>query len=108
MSKQTKADSAFLVEKLGATITAVLAGARNRDLPFHWSAGRINPTLVQARRLSVAVQLWEKLVADEQSEEVARALFVGTWPTLGTSPVEFIGGACTEEEFTTVAASDGH
>lgn len=107
MSAQTKSDASVLVEAIGDTATATLAGCRSRELPGWWVHGSMSPTPIQARRLEVAARLWTDLVAAE-GPDVARALLVGAWPSLGDeSPVSFLRSARTDEEFELVAAGPG-
>lgn len=67
---------------LGATLVATLSGVKDRKLPYRWArdgAGSPNPVAIE--RLTAAHRVWLEL-ADAESDDVARAWFVGANPYL--------------------------
>lgn len=71
---------------LGATMVAALAGSRDSKLPYKWAKGTTPNDLAQDR-LRDAHRIWT-LLADAESDHVARAWFRGSNPLLGeSSPV---------------------
>src|SRR4051794_22417055 len=72
-----------LVLHLGPTLTALLAGAKDRKLPHRWAqSDGPTPRDEAAARLLAAHQLWVLLTGAE-SDHVARAWFIGSNPRLG-------------------------
>jgi len=71
---------------LGATMVAALAGSRDSKLPYKWAKSTV-PNAEAQERLRFAHRIW-KIVADAESDHVARTWFRGTNPVLGEiSPV---------------------
>lgn len=66
---------------LGATMVAALAGSRDSKLPYKW-AKNTRPNDKATERLLLAHRLW-KMIADAESDHVARTWFRGTNPLLG-------------------------
>lgn len=67
---------------LGATLVATLAGVNDRKLPYRWArADGGAPNREAAGRLLAAHRIWLEL-ADAESDDVARAWFIGENPYL--------------------------
>lgn len=86
----TKMSLRAIVERLnrhlGATLVATLAGINDRKLPYRWAReGGSTPGTEAARRLTAAHRIWLQL-ADAESDDVARAWFVGENPFLDEQP----------------------
>jgi len=72
-----------LVGHLGATLVALLAGVRDRKLPYRWAqVDGPTPRDDAAMRLYAAHRVW-MLLAGAESAYVARAWFIGANPRLG-------------------------
>lgn len=71
---------------LGETMVAALAGTRDTRLPHRWAEHTVPNTDAQ-ERLRFAYQIW-KMLADAESDDIARTWFRGNNPVLGeVSPV---------------------
>lgn len=71
---------------VGATMVAALSGSRDSKLPYKWAKSTV-PNAEAQERLRFAHRIW-KIVADAESDHVARTWFRGTNPVLGEiSPV---------------------
>lgn len=91
-----------LLSALGLTLTAVLSGSPGPDVVTGWasSAGSA-PTDEQARRMRLAVEVWDQL-EESDGADVARLWFLGANPTLGdSSAVE----AISQDRFHSVRAA---
>ena len=67
---------------LGATLVATLAGVSDRKLPYRWARPDGGaPNAGAASRLTAAHRIWLEL-ADAESDDIARAWFVGENPYL--------------------------
>jgi len=82
----TKMSLREIVERLnrhlGATLVATLANVNDRKLPYRWAReGGSTPGAEATRRLTAAHRIWLQL-ADAESDDVARAWFVGENPFL--------------------------
>lgn len=75
-----------LVQHLGATVVAVLAGVRDKKLPYKW-AGDDGPVPRDGalQRLQVAHRAWVA-VATAEGADIARAWFIGANPRLDEQP----------------------
>ncbi|MBF6171890.1 hypothetical protein [Nocardia blacklockiae] len=72
-----------LVQHLGPTLVALVAGVRDRKLPHKWAhADGPRPRDAALARLQVAHRCWI-LLATAESEDVARSWFIGANPRLG-------------------------
>lgn len=73
---------------LGATAVAALAGSRDSKLPYRWAkADGPEPNTAAQERLRAAHRAWI-VVADAESDHVARVWFLGANPLLDEeSPV---------------------
>lgn len=71
---------------LGATLVATLAGSKDSKLPYRWAKpdGPM-PSQAARERLMVAHRIWQVL-ADAESEYVARTWFIGNNPLLDETP----------------------
>jgi hypothetical protein len=75
-----------LVQHLGPTLVAVLAGVRDRKLPHKWATeGGPTPRPEALQRLQVAHRAWVA-VASSEGDDVARAWFIGANPRLDEVP----------------------
>ena len=75
-----------LVQHLGPTLVAVLAGVRDRKLPHKWATeGGPTPRPEALQRLQVAHRAW-CAVAGSEGDDVARAWFIGANPRLDEVP----------------------
>lgn len=75
-----------LVQHLGATVVAVLAGVRDKKLPYKWSTpDGPTPRTEALQRLQVAHRAWVA-VATAEGEDIARAWFIGANPRLDEQP----------------------
>ena len=75
-----------LVQHLGPTLVAVLAGVRDRKLPHKWATeGGPTPRPEALQRLQVAHRAW-CAVAGPEGDAVARAWFIGASPRLDAAP----------------------
>lgn len=71
---------------IGATLVAALAGSRDSKLPYRW-AKSTTPSNEAEARIRMAHRVWT-LIADAESDHVARAWFIGANPLLDEeSPV---------------------
>lgn len=71
---------------VGATMVAALSGSRDSKLPYKWAKNTV-PNAEAQERLRFAHRIW-KILADAESDHVARTWFRGTNPVLGeVSPV---------------------
>lgn len=71
---------------LGATMVAALAGSRDSKLPYKWAKTTV-PNTDAEQRIRLAHRLW-RVIADAESDHIARAWFRGANPVLGeVSPV---------------------
>lgn len=71
---------------MGATMVAALAGSRDSKLPYKWAKSTV-PNAEAQQRLRFAHRIW-KILADAESDHVARTWLRGTNPVLGeVSPV---------------------
>lgn len=71
---------------LGATLVAALAGSRDSKLPYRW-AKTTTPNDRAEARIRMAHRVWV-LLADAESDHIARSWFIGANPLLDElSPV---------------------
>ena len=69
---------------LGATMVAALSGSRDSKLPYKWAKTTV-PNDHAEQRIRLAHRLW-RMIADAESDHIARAWFRGTNPVLGEVP----------------------
>jgi len=74
--------ASVLVDAMGGTLIAALAGAKDRKLPYRWRSGAVAPRLEAEVHLRAALDAWWILTASD-SEDTARAWFIGCNPHLG-------------------------
>lgn len=81
-----------LNESLGATLVAVLAGARDPKISYKWARESGPQPRDEAKiRLQLALRAW-RIVSTSEGADVARMWFLGANPWLGeVSPIEAIG-----------------
>jgi hypothetical protein len=71
---------------LGATLVAALAGVRDSKLPYRWAKpDGPTPNGEAEARLQMAHRVW-LLLADAESDHVARSWFIGANPLLDEVP----------------------
>lgn len=71
---------------LGATLVAALAGVRDSKLPYRWAKmDGPAPGTAAEERLRAAHRAW-LVLADSESDQVARSWFVGANPLLDEVP----------------------
>lgn len=75
-----------LVQHLGAAVVALLAGVRDKKLPYKWASddGPV-PRDGALQRLQVAHRAWVTVVASEGAD-ITRAWFIGANPRLEEQP----------------------
>lgn len=66
---------------LGATMVAALSGSRDSKLPYKWAKTTV-PNDNAEQRIRLAHRLW-RMIADAESDHIARAWFRGANPVLG-------------------------
>lgn len=87
--------AAYLLERLGPTLTAYIAGSRSRAMPKRWAtppddADHAEPSHDKAGRLKVAHSVF-RMVEDSDSDHVARNWLLSASPRLdGVSPADAI------------------
>lgn len=87
--------AAYLLERLGRTSIAYLAGSRSRAMPARWAAppgdsAHAEPSDDKARRLKAAHAIFRSIEATE-NDQVARSWLLSANPRLdGATPVELI------------------
>lgn len=89
-AETTRLDVHELVRRLnshlGATLVAALAGVRDSKLPYRWAKpDGPTPNVEAEERLRAAHRAW-LMLADAESDHVARSWFVGANPLLGEVP----------------------
>jgi hypothetical protein len=91
-----------LLDHLGPTVVAVLAGVRDRKQPYKWAIdGGATPRDESLSRLQVAYRAWWT-IADVDGEKIARSWFIGANPRFGEKPPYM---AIREDQFTDVLAA---
>ncbi|MET3862543.1 hypothetical protein ABIE38_003489 [Dietzia sp. 2505] len=98
-----------LVQHLGPTVVAVLAGVRDKKLPYKWAReGGPVPRDGALQRLQVAHRAWVAL-ATAEGADIARAWFIGANPRLDEQPpfMAIAGGEFREVMSATAAFVDG-
>jgi hypothetical protein len=68
-----------LLDNLGPTVVAALAGVRDRKQPYKWAADSSQPRHESLARLQVAHRVWST-ITDADGPNVARAWFIGANP----------------------------
>lgn len=83
--------AAYLLERLGPTLTAYIAGSRSRAMPKRWAtppgvAGHAQPSAEKAKLLQVAHSIFRAVEAVD-SEHVARNWLIAANPRLDGATV---------------------
>jgi hypothetical protein len=86
MTVQTQARA--LVNALGPTLTAALAGVSDRATPLLWADGTALPNLAETARIEAADDAFARL-AEADGADVARGYFIGMNPNLGDASFVF-------------------
>ncbi|QIX54067.1 DUF2384 domain-containing protein (plasmid) [Rhodococcus sp. DMU1] len=99
----------YLLDRLGRTLTAYIAGSRSRAMPYRWAtppgqAHHARPADEKVRRLKAAHTVFTALEKAE-NDQVARSWLITANPRLGGhSPAEWIREDRIPEVFTAVTA----
>jgi Protein of unknown function (DUF2384) len=86
---------AYLLARLGRTLTAYIACSRSRAMPARWAAppgdsAHAEPSIEKARRLKAAHTVF-LLIEDAESDQVARNWLVSANPRLdGITPAQLL------------------
>jgi hypothetical protein len=86
---------AYLLDRLGRTSVAYIAGSRSRVMPARWAAppgdsAHAEPSHDEARRLDAAHSVLRS-IEDAENDRVARSWLLSANPRLdGATPVELI------------------
>jgi len=86
---------AYLLARLGRTLTAYIAGSRSRAMPARWAAppgdsAHAEPSIERARRLKAAHTVFV-LIEDAENDQVARNWLVSANPRLdGITPAQLL------------------
>jgi predicted FMN-binding regulatory protein PaiB len=86
---------AYLLRRLGPTLTAYIAGSKSRAMPARWAAppgdsAHAEPSDDKARRLKAAHTVF-LLIEDAENDQVARSWLISANPRLdGVTPVELL------------------
>ncbi|MEE2034362.1 antitoxin Xre/MbcA/ParS toxin-binding domain-containing protein [Rhodococcus chondri] len=86
---------AYLLERLGRTLTAYIANSRSRAMPARWATPpgektHATPSDDKVTRLKAAHAVF-RLIEDAENDQVARGWLISANPRLGGhTPAEFI------------------
>lgn len=86
---------AYLLARLGRTLTAYIAGSKSRTMPARWAAppgdsAHAEPSDEKARRLKAAHTVF-RLIEDAENDQVARNWLLSANPRLdGVTPAELV------------------
>ncbi|MDG4666372.1 antitoxin Xre/MbcA/ParS toxin-binding domain-containing protein [Mycobacterium sp. 236(2023)] len=86
---------AYLLARLGRTLTAYIAGSKSRAMPARWAAPpgdstHAEPSVEKARRLKAAHTVFV-LIEEAENDQVARSWLVSANPRLdGVTPSELL------------------
>lgn len=87
--------AAYLLERLGRTLTAYIANSRSRSMPARWAtppgeATHATPSDDKVTRLKAAHAVF-RLIEDEENDQVARGWLISANPRLGGhTPAEYL------------------
>ena len=87
--------AAYLLTRLGPTLTAYIAGSKSRAMPARWASppgdsAHAEPSIEKARRLKAAHTVF-LLIEDAENDQVARNWLISANPRLdGVTPVELV------------------
>lgn len=86
---------AYLLERLGRTTVAYMAGSKSRAMPARWAAApgdaaHAKPSEEKARRLKAAHAVF-RLIEDAENDQVARSWLLSANPRLdGLTPAQLV------------------
>jgi hypothetical protein len=86
---------AYLLARLGRTLTAYIAGSKSRAMPARWAAPpgdstHAEPSIEKARRLKAAHAVFRS-IEDAENDQVARSWLISANPRLdGVNPGELL------------------
>jgi hypothetical protein len=86
---------AYLLARLGPTLTAYIAGSKSRAMPARWASppgdsAHAEPSIEKTRRLKAAHTVF-LLIEDAENDQVARNWLISANPRLdGVTPVELV------------------
>lgn len=86
---------AYLLARLGRTLTAYIAGSKSRAMPARWAAPPDDPTHAKpsdekARRLTAAHAVFRS-IEDAENDQVARNWLISANPRLdGLTPAQLV------------------
>ncbi len=86
---------AYLLARLGRTLTAYIAGSKSRAMPARWAAPpgdstHAEPSIEKARRLKAAHAVFRS-IEDAENDQVARSWLISANPRLdGITPAELV------------------
>ena len=86
---------AYLLARLGRTLTAYIANTRSRSMPKRWATpphedGHASPSDDKATRLKAAHAVF-RMIEDSDNDQVARSWLISANPRLdGHTPAEYI------------------
>jgi|SRR5690625_87677 len=95
--------AAYLLERLGRTLTAYIAGSKSRAMPARWAAPpgdstHAEPSDDKARRLKAAHAVFRS-IEEAENDQVARSWLISANPRLdGVTPADLL----REEDFAVV------
>lgn len=90
-----------LLDHLGPTVVAALAGVRDRKQPYKWAADGSQPRQESLARLQVGYRVWS-MIAAADGANVARAWFIGANPRFDERPPYLV---IREDQFGDVVAA---
>ncbi|OMC31229.1 hypothetical protein A5740_15475 [Mycobacterium sp. GA-1841] len=94
---------AYLLARLGPTLTAYIAGSKSRAMPARWAAppgdsSHAEPSTERTRRLKAAHTVF-LLIEEAENDQVARSWLISANPRMdGITPAELL----REDKFPTV------
>ena len=100
---------AYLLARLGPTLTAYIAGSKSRAMPARWAAPpgdstHAEPSTEKARRLKAAHIVF-LLIENAENDQVARNWLLSANPRLdGATPAELLRSDSTPAVFSAAAA----
>ncbi|MGV0737543.1 hypothetical protein ABQF35_11045 [Mycobacterium syngnathidarum] len=90
-----------LLDHLGPTVVAALAGIRDHKQPYKWAVDRSQPRQESLARLQVAYRVWST-IAEADGPNAARAWFIGANPRFDERPPYLV---IREDQFGDVVAA---
>ncbi|BBZ36440.1 antitoxin Xre/MbcA/ParS toxin-binding domain-containing protein [Mycolicibacterium confluentis] len=95
---------AYLLQRLGPTLTAYIAGSKSRAMPARWAAPpgdstHATPSIDKTRRLKAAHTVFV-LIEKAENDQVARSWLISANPRLdGSTPAELLRNDQAPEVF---------